>query len=134
MVWQQFAQRKPAVLGAMFDALAGAMHRIAHVTLAHTPRMADFTRWGCAVVEAMGGSQEAFLRAYQENIASQHDEAIEASPIGTAIVVFMERCDIWEGSPSALLTALQLIAKDLQFRRSSFQEHPSGLAAAGRSR
>ena len=98
----------------MFDALSGAMKLIETVELTHTPRMADFTRWGCAVAEAMHRSKDAFLEAYQTNIASQHDEAIEASPIGTAIIAFMEHRDQWEGSPSALFDALQPIAEDLR--------------------
>jgi hypothetical protein len=105
-VWGQFAVRKPAILGAMFDALAGAMQRIEGVQLTQTPRMADFTRWGCAVVEALRQSRDAFLHAYQTNIASQHDEAIEVSPLGMALLVFMENKEAWEGSPSALLNAL----------------------------
>jgi len=113
-VWGQFEVLKPALLGAMFDALAGAMQRLDQVKLTQTPRMADFARWGCAVAEALGKPRDAFLQAYQANIASQHDEAIEASPIGTALLVFMENRDAWEGSPSALLNALQPIAEDLQ--------------------
>ena len=118
-VWGQFNVLKPAILGAMFDALSGAMQRIDQIKLDHTPRMADFTRWGCAVAEAIHRSQDDFLAAYQDNIASQHDEALEASPLGTALLVFMEHRETWEGSPSALLDGLQPIAEDLKLEHFS---------------
>jgi hypothetical protein len=113
-VWGRFEVLKPAILGGMFDALAGAMQHIDEVQLAQTPRMADFTRWGCAVAEALHRSKVDFLTAYQTNIASQHEEAIEANPMGLAVLEFMEKWPLWEGSPSDLLRALQPIAEGLQ--------------------
>ena len=113
-VWTQFAKVKPRVLGAMFDVLAAAIKGRHEVHLTHLPRMVDFTRWGCAATQAMGLSHGAFLQAYDRNIRRQHDEAIEASPLGSVLVAFMEKRTSWEGTASELLEEIQDVAEVLR--------------------
>lgn len=114
--WAQFQTAKPLILGAMFDALSGAMREIDSIKLPRLPRMADFTRWGCAVAKAIEIESpcETFLSAYHENIATQHDQAIDASPIGTVIIMFMDDQEAWEGTPSELLDKLRPIAENMK--------------------
>jgi len=40
--WQEFEQDRPFILGAIFDALAGALRIYPQVKLPALPRMADF--------------------------------------------------------------------------------------------
>ena len=58
--WELFAERKPRILGAIFDTLAKAMQIEPTIVLSETPRMADFTRWGCAVAEVLGEGKSRF--------------------------------------------------------------------------
>ena len=127
--WESFRIDKPLILGAMFDALSGAIREYDGIKIPRMPRMADFTRWGCAVAKSLGSSYEtSFLIAYRENIAMQHHEAIEASPIGTTIMLFMEARESWEGTPSELLEALQDIAASLKLDKDKrFPKNPSWL-------
>lgn len=111
--WRTLEAMKPQVFGAMFDALSGAMRVFHTVKLEHTPRMADFIRWGCAVTEALGMNPKHFLDIYFGNIAGQHDEALEASPIGNVVISFMTDKTEWQGTPSELLTELAPIAEAL---------------------
>lgn len=111
--WRTLEAMKPQVLGAMFEALSGAMRIFHTVKLEHMPQMADFTRWGCAVTQALGMEPSAFLDVYFGNIAGQHDEALEASPIGNVIISFMADKHDWQGTPSELLAALAPIAEAL---------------------
>jgi len=103
----------PGILGAIFDTLSKALAVYPEVekTLTEFPRMADFTLWGYAVAEAMGGDGEAFLRSYENNRKKQNLEAIEGHPVARAIVCFMENKKNWEGSPDELLTLLDNIVE-----------------------
>jgi len=112
-LWARFAQLKPLLLGAMFDALAKALRIEPDVKLPLLPRMADFARWGVAVAQALGFGAEEFLSAYRLAIAAQHQEAITASLVAQAVLSLMEERERWEGTPSELLGALNGAAEHL---------------------
>jgi len=108
-----FEKIRPLVLGACFDAVAGAMKLIDTITLPEVPRMADFSYWGYAIAETIGIGGKKFISAYKNNISNQNFEAIEASPIGTAIIKMMERTPtgIVEDTPTGILSKLNVIAR-----------------------
>jgi len=106
-LWQEFVEARPRILGAMFDGLAAAMRELSSLHLKAFPRMADFTRWGCAVSKGLGYGENAFLRAYKANLAQQNQHALESSPVATALCSFMEGRDEWAGEPAELLKKLQ---------------------------
>ena len=107
-----FDAERPAILGAIFDALSAAMRLHESVRLSRLPRMADFARWGAAITQALGYRPEEFLSAYSANIVEQHEEAIQENPVAAAVRAFMEgRPDGWEGSMSELLESLSNVAK-----------------------
>ena len=108
---ERFKQAKPLILGAMLDALVGALQRIDSVPTESQFRMSDFVRWGCAISEALGHSAEDFISAYQSNIGLQHQEAVDASPVAQAIELFMEAQDEWHGTPTELYAELEKIAE-----------------------
>jgi len=72
--------------------------------------MADFTRWGFAIAEALGGRGEEFLNAYKENIEQQNEEVIQGSTLAQAVLTFMDGKTVWEGSVGDALTELHKIA------------------------
>lgn len=109
-----FVEAKPLILGAMFDALSAAVRIRPEIKLASLPRMADFTRWGCAISVALGHDREDFLRAYQANISEQNREVLDGHPVAAAVVAFMSGESEWQGSPSALLTRLESVAEGLR--------------------
>jgi hypothetical protein len=106
--WEAFNHDKAGILGAIFDVLVKAMSIYPSVSSENLPRMADFSRWGCAIAEAAGYKQEDFLKAYAANIARQNDEAIDASPIAKAIIRLLDESDngIWQGTPETLYDTL----------------------------
>ena len=113
--WQVFESVKSGLLGAIFDVLAKAMAIYPNVELKETPRMADFTRWGCAIAEAAGYSQEQFLKAYRDNIKRLDYEAIEANPVARAVILLMRQSDDdqWQGTPAELLNELKDLLPEL---------------------
>lgn len=112
--WQEFEALKPAILGAIFDAVVLALIQYPNISLTSYPRMADFTRWGCAIARALGYDEQQFLSAYNKNINSQNDAAIEASPIGITLLSIMEDQEEWEGTATDLLIELESRAEKLK--------------------
>ena len=68
--------------------------------------MADFAKWGVAIAIALGYSQEEFLSAYQTNIESQIEIAINENPVAVTILSFMKDKAKWVGTASELLHEL----------------------------
>jgi len=107
--WKRFYQLKPKVLGAIFTAASKALASYDSIQLDELPRMADFTKWGCAIAQALEYTQEQFLAAYDQNINQQNQEAIQASPVALALTAFMEDKTEWEDTPSKLLEELETV-------------------------
>jgi hypothetical protein len=82
------------------------------VKLDSLPRMTDFALWGEALARAMGYEDMEFINAYFNNIGRQNIEAIEAHPLGLAMIKLIGSLEskgktvVWQGSPSKLLDLL----------------------------
>jgi hypothetical protein len=120
LFWAEFERDLPDILGAIFDVLVKALALHPTLKLDKSPRMADFILWGCAIAEAAGYSGEAFKQAYYANIATQHDEAIEANPVAQVIMEFIRDLETWTGTPSELLALLFPIAIRLEVSQSRY--------------
>ena len=126
-----FERDNPAILGGIFDTLAEAMKIYPTVRLQQLPRMADFTRWGYAIGEALGkDGGKQFLGEYAANRAIQNQEAIASDPVATLIVAFMENQSEWNGTPTDLYKRLEFIAHDhgINTRNKSFPQDPPRLS------
>ncbi len=104
--WQEFEQERPFILGALFDAIAGAMRLYPQINLRQLPRMADFARWGCAISQALGYREDQFLMSYQRNLLGGVEAAVEADLVAAAILEFAKDRPAWEGTPTKLLEEL----------------------------
>ncbi len=102
----------PQIFGGMLDALSRAMSLKDSIELYRKPRMADWAVWGCAIAEAMGIGHETFLDAYYANINFQHEEVVNSEPVCHTLTYFMAEKEYWEGTPSDLYGALEMIAQD----------------------
>jgi hypothetical protein len=109
-LFEQFELERPKILGAIFDAISMALTIKDAISLPFLPRMADFAVWGCAIAEAIGYTQEAFLDAYYKSINDQNKEVIFDSTVAQAILHFMEDKPFWKGAPSDLLEELKSVA------------------------
>lgn len=106
--WSEFEPARPRLLGALLDAVAGALRELPHTQLQELPRMADFALWATAAEGAMGWPAGAFMAAYEGNRADANAVALEASPIGAALLKHLSTCGGagWSGTATDLLTAL----------------------------
>lgn len=101
-----FESNRGGILGGMFDALSKAIEIYPKIKLVRLPRMADFTKWGCAIAEGLGYTQEDFLRVYYTKIEESNMNAIDANPVAGLIMELMKNRDVWEGSPTELYNML----------------------------
>jgi len=108
-----FEECKAEILGGFLDTLVKALQIYPSINPKELFRMADFTRWGCAIAVALGKTQEEFIDAYEKKVKMQIKEAAHASPVATVLLEFMRSLEKWEGTPSKLHVAMINHAKEL---------------------
>jgi putative DNA primase/helicase len=106
-LWQRFTKMKPSILGALLDALSGAIRNLPNVVMDRKPRMADFAKWSVAAETALGFKPGTFLAAYEGNQAEANSVAIESSIIGPLILNLMQDQELWQGTVKDLLELLE---------------------------
>jgi hypothetical protein len=123
-----FEAARPRVLGALLDAVSAALRNRAHVQLARLPRMADFAIWATAAEAALGWAPGAFLAAYQGNRSELNSLALEASPVGEALLRLLEEDGSFEGTAAALLDRLAVQVGEAKTRAQGWPKTPRVLA------
>lgn len=109
----EFEKCKADILGGFLDTLVKALKVYPSTNPKGLFRMADFTRWGCAISVALGYTVEDFISSYEKKVKAQIEEAVYASPVGTVFMSWMEGKEDWEGKPTDLYSALLVQAKVL---------------------
>lgn len=110
--WREFETARPSILGALLDAVSGALREYNSVLPARLPRMADFAQWATAAESSLGLAEGAFLDAYTGNRTASNDLALEASPVAAALLPFVEAEGCWTGTSSELLGELNRRTRD----------------------
>ncbi len=116
----------PGLLGAIMDAVVGALRLRFSVKLAETPRMADFALWGHAIADALGYGGDRFIESYFRNIELQNEEIVSQNFIATFVIDLIEEKSYWEGSASELLKMMELKFDDN--RRIELPKTPQALS------
>lgn len=104
----EYEAERPALLGAVLDAVSCALRKKDSIKLTKLPRMADFATWVVAAEEALPWQPGAFLQAYMGNREAAHELALETSPVATVLRSWFEkrqRAD-WAGTATGLLKGL----------------------------
>jgi hypothetical protein len=109
----EFAQCKGEILGGILDILVKALRYYPKIKQTKLYRMADFTRWGCAISVALGKTEQDFINAYESKVKAQIKEAALASPVATVLLDYMEHNQLWDGTPSQLFAYLNEHAKNM---------------------
>lgn len=108
-LWDDFEEQRPAILGALLDAIVEGLARLPETRLPKHPRMADFALWATACEPALW-DEHTFMQAYDQNRADAVVSVIEADPVAVAVRDFMAVRTVWTGTASDLLGALSVIA------------------------
>ncbi len=118
----------PGIFGALCDAVSAAIGNLGKVKLGTLPRMADFARFVVAAEPALPWNNGMFLKAYENNRAELVDIAIDADPVGTFVLEFMDKRDEWTGTHSELLESLKdIVPKSIQ-RIKEWPKSPNSLS------
>ena len=104
--WKKFDADQPKLFGALLDGISGALRHLADIKLDKMPRMADFARIACAYAVDTGLSAEKMLDIIMRHTARQTQEVLDADPVATAIVEFVQKQKTWTGTTSQLLDLL----------------------------
>ncbi len=128
--WADFEKARPAILGALLDALCMALWNIDKVRLDRLPRMADFAKWVVAAEPSLPWKPGAFLTAYAGNRESAHETALDASPVAGAFRTWFDRRQSveWTGTASDLLTELGEVVGEVARNRQDWPKSGRGLS------
>jgi hypothetical protein len=87
-----FREEHGALLGALLDLFAAALDKLAFLQIPphRRPRMLEYATLGCAVARALGCPDEAFLNAYEASRAESIARTLDASPVATALLDWVE--------------------------------------------
>lgn len=107
IIWKQFAEAQPRILGAVLNAVSCGLRRLHEVRLDSPPRMADFAHWVVACEPALDCQPGAFLDAYAGNREELNELAVEDSIIGGPILGLLRDGGRFTGTATDLLNALQ---------------------------
>lgn len=121
---QEFAIKRPLILGALLDAVSTALAGYKDISLQRLPRMADFATWACAAEPAFDCQSGAFLYAYQSNVAAANESAIDSSVIAVPLLAFLNGKDKWRGTASDLLHDLEKAAFECVPKRVDLPKKP----------
>lgn len=95
------------------------------------PRMAEFATVALAAAPALGFKPDDVLSAYEGNRAGLVANAIEASPIGPAVVKWMAAASEWTGTATELFAVLDdRFSSEEMRRRRDWPKSPKGVACA----
>jgi hypothetical protein len=105
-VWARYDRMRPAILGAILDATAGALRHREHVRLPRLPRMADFAVTGEAAGAALGWRKGEFVGAYAANRDEQTGTILDGSIVYPALRAVVPIRGEYAGTATDLLAAL----------------------------
>jgi hypothetical protein len=112
--WRNFEAARPAILGALLDAVAAGLRHLPDVKLDKPPRMADFAVWAEACGPGFGWASGEFLRDYEENRSDAVAAAAEASPMVPLLEAVLARtgllADGFDGTAAQLLAKLHEVS------------------------
>jgi hypothetical protein len=125
--WAAFDREQPAILGALLDAVSGAIGRLDAVKLERAPRMADFARWVVAAEPALGWPSGSFLNAYTGNRDAIHEIALDAAVIVPPMRTMLDSGE-FVGTATELLDRLAGIVGEAATRRRGWPGNATSLS------
>lgn len=129
-LWLEFEKHKAQILGGFLDTLVEAIRVFPSINpKGGLFRMADFTRWGCAITKALGYKETRFIEAYNVKVRTQIEEAAYASPLAAVLIDYMRGLEEWKGTPSEFYSTMVAHAKELGIstRQKIFPKAPNSL-------
>jgi hypothetical protein len=128
ILWAEFEKERPAILGALLDAVSHGLRTLPGTKLEKLPRMADFALWASACEGALQ-LPVTFSSAYCGNRDELIDSVIDADPVATALrELMLPPRTVWTGTASDLLEALTGGVGEAQRRAKTWPDSPRALS------
>ncbi len=126
-MWREVDAAQPRLLGALLDAVAGAMARLPTTHVASVPRMADFALWGSAAESRLGWDPGAFLEAYDSNREAVNDLVLDSSTVVTPLLA-LAAGGSWIDTPTELLKQLTERVDEVTRQQKGWPKSPAILS------
>lgn len=110
--WMQFSLKHPELLGAVFDALAGALRARHTVRLDDRPRLADWGLYAAALYESQGWGVKQFVEDWGVVEETQQQGTLDGSIVAQATILYMKDKNRVELSAAKLHAAIESSAED----------------------
>jgi hypothetical protein len=123
-----FEAARPAILGALLDAVAHGLRERPRTRLKAKPRMADFARWATACEGAMF-EPDSFEDAYRRSRKAAVVDVIEADMVAAAVRTFMRKHEEWSGTAAELGEKLEGVVGERQAKSKTWPDSPRALRA-----
>jgi len=90
--WENFEADLPQILGGLLDVAAKALEILPSMSLppADRPRLVEYVLLGMAVAKSAGKNPDSFLTRFKELRAETVGRTLDASPVASAIMEFVE--------------------------------------------
>ncbi len=133
---EEFMAARPAILGALLDAVSHGLRMLPETHLDHLPRMADFALWATACEGGVGWRPSAVMDAYTSNRRAAIDQVIDGDPVAAAVRDLMSDPTLardlagraeWAGTATSLLAVLRTYAGDAGTSTRSWPPSPRAL-------
>ncbi|HUJ20603.1 MAG TPA: hypothetical protein VLX58_03730 [Bryobacteraceae bacterium] len=105
-LWSEFESLRPAMLAALAQAAATALHRIRNIDLPSATRFPDAAVWAAAAAPAFGLSEQTMVQAITDPAAIW----IGSDPLRDALCTLLAPHAAWTGDATHLLNQLRVIA------------------------
>jgi len=110
--WMQFSLKHPELLGAVFEALSGALRARHTVQLEERPRLADWGLYAAALYESQGWGVGTFVEDWRGVEEAQQQGTLDGSIVAQAVILHMKNKDRVELSAAKLHAAIEDSAGD----------------------
>jgi hypothetical protein len=124
-----FEREQPLIIGALLDGIARGLRELPRTRLDRFPRMADFAKWAAACESAFWPAG-TFAAAYRDNRADIVSDVLDADPVASAVIAFMEaQKGVVTQTASFLLGALGEIVNTQQRKSKAWPDTPRALSS-----
>ena len=110
--WMRFSLKHPELLGAVFEALSGALRARHTVQLEERPRLADWGLYAAALYESQGWGVSTFVEDWRGVEETQQQGTLDGSIVAQAVILYMKGRDRVEISAAKLHAAIEEGAED----------------------
>jgi hypothetical protein len=127
-LWTEFDHAVPGILGALLDGVSAALRNGKQTQTVRAPRLADFVTWVEAASPALGWQPGQFLAAFEASRQDQDEVALESEVIGPALLTLMLGREVWSGTATELLAALNNSTSEALRKDRTWPRNPSQVA------